>query len=72
MGPRVKPIKRKINKLEQNLESAGKPHTGPIYTHKKSDKLAYKLHIRQGFNSEKLSFSNALHEAISHKSGNDF
>ena len=72
MGPRVKPIKRKINKLEQNLESSWKA-THRSYLHQqKSDKLAYKLRIRQGFNSEKLSFFNDLHEALSHKSGNDF
>ena len=46
--------------------------TQVLYTPKKSDKLAFKLRIRQGFNSEKSSFSNDLHEALSHKSGNDF
>ena len=73
MGPRVKPIKRKINKLEQNLESNWKAAYRSYYIHpKKSDKLEYKLRIRQGFNSEKLSFSNDLHDALSHKSGHDF
>ena len=65
-------LKEKSINSNKIWKAAGKPHTGPVYTPKKFDKLAYKLRLRQGFNSEKLSFSNDLHEALSHKSGNDF
>ena len=66
-------LKEKSINFKKIWKLAGKPHAGSIYTHThKLDKLAYKLRYHEGFDSEKLSFSNILHEALSHKSENDF
>ena len=48
-------------------KAAGKPHSGPIFQQRKSDKFAYKIKIREGKKNEPFSYSNSLHEALSEK-----
>ena len=40
---------------------------GPIFQQRKSDKLAYKIKIREGKANEQFSYSNCLHDALSVK-----
>ena len=52
-------------------KAAGKPPFGPIFQQLKSDKLAYKIKIREGKENEKFSYSNGLHDALSEKEGGE-
>ena len=53
-------------------KAAGKPHNGPIYDQHKSDKLAYKLRLKDEIQPELSCYSNDLHEALLEKAGTDF
>ena len=63
-----------INVLKEKAISSNKvwkvtekPHSGPIFQQRKSDKLAYKIKIPQGKKNELFSYSNSLHDALSQK-----
>ena len=57
----------------QNLwKTAGKPRSGPCFDKYRSDKLAYKLLIRQRQQEETHSYTNDLHEALLNKEGSEF
>ena len=48
------------------------PHSRRIFKQRKSDKLAYKIKIREGNENEQFSYSNSLHDALSGKEGDEF
>ena len=50
----------------------GKPHSGSISQQRKSDKLAYKIKIREGKENEHFSYSNSLHDAFIRKKGGEY
>ena len=49
-----------------------KPHLGPIFMQRNSDKLVYKIKIREGKENELFDYSNSLHDALSEKEGGEF
>ena len=51
---------------------AGKPRNGQLHEKYIRDKLSYKKRIREERNRETSCFTNDLHEALLHKSGQDF
>ena len=53
-------------------KAAGMPQSGPIFQHRKSDKLAYKIKIREDKENEQFSYSNSLHDALSEKESGEF
>jgi len=56
--------------VEKHWQSYSK--SGPIYTQYKKDKLLYKKRIREEQVTETSYFTNDLHEALLHKSGQEF
>ena len=61
--------KEKAISSNKVLKAAGKPHSGPIFQQRKSDKLSYKIKIREGKKNEQFSYSNSLYDALSEKEG---
>ena len=48
-------FKEKAISSNKVWKAAGKPHSGPIFQQRKSDKLAYKIKIREGKENELFS-----------------
>ena len=48
-------LKEKAISSNKVWKAAGKPHSGPIFQQRKSDKLAYKFKIREGKENERFS-----------------
>lgn len=53
-------------------KAAAKPKHGPICTKYKQDKLLYKKRLREEQSGQAISYTNDLHEALLHKSGQAF
>ena len=56
----------------QIWKEAGKPKNGQIHAKYMQDKLLYKKRIREERAQETSVFTNDLHDALSHKSGQAF
>ena len=72
MDPGAGNLKDKSISSNKLWKAAGKPHNGPIYDQHKSDKLAYKLRVKDEMQRELNCYSNDLHEALLEKAGTDF
>jgi exonuclease III len=65
-------LKEESIKSHTAWKLAGRPRSGPCFNKYKSDKLAYKLRIRNNQEGEKLSYTNDLNDALILKQGNTF
>lgn len=65
-------LKEEAVKSHSIWKAAGKPRSGFCFDKYRSDKLAYKLAIREHQQQEKSAYSNDLHEALINKQGQNF
>ena len=64
----------KDNSIQSNKlwKATGMPHPGPVFNQRKSDKLTYKLCLKERQALELKEYSNDLHKALINKNGKDF
>lgn len=65
-------LKEESIKSHTAWKLGGRPRSGPCFNKYKSDKLAYKLRIRNNQEDERLSYTNDLNDALIQKQGNTF
>jgi len=65
-------LKEEAIKSHRIWKAAGQPRSGPCFNKFRTDKLSYKLAIREHQQQEKSAYTNDLHESLTNKQGSNF
>ena len=72
MDQELDTLKDNVIKSDKLLKAASKPHSGHVFNQRESEKLTYKLRIKERQALELHEYCNDLQEALINKNGKDF